>query len=291
MKKYVFINGKYILKDEAAIALFDSGFLFGDGLFETIRSYNGKIFLYDSHINRLFKSLSILRYKLPLNDAYKTYIKISLDKLIIKNKLTKVDTNIKIIISRGKYEKRLDLDSAHQPNLIITAEEVAPYPDVFYLKGVDIITSPIRRVPYQNFLYRHKLLNYFENIYSRNESNALNAQDSIFLTSNDYILEGSTTNFFMVKNEIVATPTLDLNILPGITRETVIKLCKANKIKIKETKIKYKDAINADEIFITNTLAEILPVKKFDNFEIINEIPGRITKMLISFYKQKTISK
>lgn len=289
MENYVFINDKYILKNEACISLDDPGFLYGDGLFETIRSYNGNIFMLDEHVKRLFNSLTVLKYNLSEKICNYSYIKSCVEKLLGKNKLTNCDSNIKIIVSRGIYEARLDVRTAAQSNLIITAQKLNPYPDIFYSKGVDLVISSIKRVSHSNPLYRHKLLNYFENIYAKNEANCANAFDSIFLTSGNFILEGAISNFFIVKNNTVLTPSLNQNILPGITRDLIIKLCKENKIKIKETGIKYDNNFNCEEMFVTNTIAEILPVKRIDNFEIKNEIPGRITNILINLYRQKTI--
>jgi len=283
---FVIINGSLTPENKAFISAKNSGFLYGDGVFETIKVHNGKIFLFDEHISRLYSSLSFFKYQVAGLKEFKNEIRQNIDKLIQVKKLFLKDAFVKIIVCRGEYKNRMEYETAHEPSIIIFVEEFNGYPDVFYSKGIDIIISSIRRVSYQNVLYRHKLLSYFENIFSRNEAISKGASESLFLSSEDFILEGSVSNIFIIKKETVLTPSLDFNILAGIVREKVLKICKTDKIEAREEKLEFTDISKADEIFITNSLVGIMPVKKVEDFILKNPGPGSITER-ISFLYQK----
>jgi branched-chain amino acid aminotransferase len=285
MFSYIFFNGKLIKGDKIRISSNDPGFLYGDGLFETIRSYNGFIFKLDEHLQRLFSSSRILRHNI---DFDKDYLVATLDELVTRNKLRKCDAYIKIMITRGNYKDRLKFDYSSKSNLIITASKLIPYPDEYYKDGIKVISSTIRRNSLGNDLYRHKLINYFENIFARNEAYFQGAQEAIFLTKDRIILEGSTSNIFFVKNKVIHTPPITQNILPGITRDTVIDLCSKNDLKVSQRKIHYRDITCADEIFLTSSLMEIMPVREFDKYKIGERIPGNTTSGLMILYKLET---
>ncbi|MHB1276199.1 MAG: aminotransferase class IV [Candidatus Humimicrobiaceae bacterium] len=283
---FIIINGNITPENKAFISVNNSGFLYGDGLFETIKVHNGKIFLFEEHISRLYLSLCFFNYQTAELKDFKNEIKKNIDELIQIKNLTVKDALVKIVVCRGEYKKRLDYMSAQKSSIIIFAEEFKGYPVTYYTKGVDVVISSIKRVSYQNVLYRHKGLAYFENIFSRNEAISKGANESLFVSVDDFILEGSVSNIFMIKKETVFTPSLDFNILAGITREKVLKICSDNNVKVKEEKLKLKDLYEADEIFITNSMIGILPVKKIENYTLRKEVPGSITKK-ISFLYQK----
>lgn len=285
MEEYIFFNNKLLLKSEAKISIESPGFLFGDGIFETMKSYGGKIYEFNLHLERLISSMKTLKYVLKQKESLKQVIKKSIEKLLKANNLSDCKANIKIIVCRGKYTKKLDIESTGDFDLIIMASLLKSINKYFYENGATVISSSIRRTSEENFIYRHKLINYFENILAKNEADSLEAQEAVFLTYNGYVLEGATSNFFIVVNNNVITPPLTQNILPGITRKVVIDLCKKNSIKITERIIMYNEIADSDEIFLTNSILEILPVKKFDNFEIKNDVPGEITEKLMLLYK------
>jgi len=287
MRKYVFINGKLILESRANIPVNDRGFLYGDGLFETIRGYNGHIFMLDAHLKRLFSSLKVLRYNINFD---KSYIIHSLQKTLKRNKLDKNDTYIKIIVTRGIYGGKLYFESASRANLIMITRRLRPYPLEYYKNGIKVISSSIKRGSFNNKLYCHKLLNYFESIFAKNEAHLSNAQEAIFLTRDHLVLEGATSNIFYVKNNIIYTPPLTQNILPGITRQAVIEICEKNRLKLKQRKVHYFDIIDADEVFITNSIMEIMPVKEIDKYRIRGKVPGLYTEKLIELYRNKIYS-
>lgn len=284
MIKYVFISGKLVIENKAKVSVRDRGFLYGDGLFETLRNYGGYIFMLDAHLERLFFSLRVLKYNLPFD---KEYIKDALRKTIDKNNLGKRDAYIKIIVTRGIHSGELHFGGGYKPNLVIIADSLTPYPEVDYTEGINITTSSIRRPAMGSSLYCHKLLNYFENIFAKNEAHYNEAQEAVFLTRDHLVLEGASSNIFFVKGNIVYTPPLTQNILPGITRGVVIRICRENGIKVKQKKVHYHDIINADEIFKTSSIAGIVPVKKIDRFVVARKVPGNITSKLMKLYGDK----
>jgi len=279
-----FINGKFISESKAKISIYDTGFMYGDGIFETLRGYKGKPFKFGEHLDRLFSSLKQLRYN-PYFD--REYLKSVVCELLSRNKLLKTCAYIKIIITRNRYGENFIYDPQIKPNLIIIAKKLDPYPDEYYKKGIKIATSDLKRSAIGGELYRFKLLNYFENVYTRNEAYRRQSSEGIFLTRDRLILEGSMSNIFYVKNYTVITPPLTQNILPGITRQVVIDLCRKNNIKISERRVQYFDIIKADEIFLTNSVMEIMPVKEIDIHKIESTEPGPVTSRLQEMYKKE----
>ena len=278
---YIFINGRLIIENKAKIHIRDRGFLYGDGLFETLRSYKGFIFMLDAHLQRLFHSLKVLKYNIYFD---KEYIEDAVNKTVKKNNLSAGDTYIKIIVTRGIHRGELHFDKYYKPNLIIIADSLAPYPEDDYTKGINIISSSIIRQAIGSPIYSHKLLNYFENIFAKDEAHYNGAQEAIFLTRDHLVLEGASSNIFYIKRNMLYTPPLTQNILPGITREVVIDICNENRIKVRQKKIHYRDIIEADEVFKTSSVAGIVPVRKIDRFIITGEIPGKITARLMKLY-------
>ncbi|MDD5622170.1 MAG: aminotransferase class IV [Actinomycetota bacterium] len=284
MSSHIFINGKLFTGSRAAVPVKDRGFLYGDGLFETLRSFKGSVFMLDSHLDRLFHSLKILKYDTAFD---KEYIKEALKKTIAKNNLNVRDAYIKIIVTRGIHKGELHFKGNFRANLIIIADALDEYPEKDYTEGIKIISSSIRRPSPGNPLYSHKLLNYFENIFAKDEADHNKAQEAIFLTGDHLVLEGASSNIFYVKRNTVYTPPLTQNILPGITRQMVIELCAKKRIKVKQKNIHYRDMINADEVFKTSSIAGIVPVKKIDRFVLTGKVPGCITAELMVSYINK----
>lgn len=288
INKYIYFNGKFVLEEKAIFNIKNVGFLYGDGLFETMASYNGNIFGFDLHIERLFSSLNELRYNICFS---KDFIKEKTIELLKRNGLLNSNAYLKIIVYRENYKEKFKFDFWSKPNLIIIARKLIPYPEEFYKNGIKIIQSSIKRTCYNNVIYRHKLLNYFENIYAKNEAYMQSADDALFVTKDKVVLECTSSNIFMVKNDIIYTPPITLNILPGITRKVIIDICKKNKIRVIQRKLHYYNLLEADEIFLTNSIAQILPVKGIDNHFINSNknMPGEITATLIKEYKKLTL--
>jgi branched-chain amino acid aminotransferase len=286
-KNYIFKNGSFILKGQAIINIEDSGFMYGDGFFETLKAHNGVIFLLDRHLERLFSSLEFFKYPFCDYSNLKLIIKSSIKKLLHINHLEYSDAYIKIIISRGRYKSKFNFSTAQEKNVIILAESLNPYSEELYKNGIHLIFSSIKRSLSSNILYRHKMINYFENIYAKNEAILKDANEAIFLSEDNYILEGAVSNIFLVKDSKIFTSSHMQNILLGITREEVLLICAKSKILVYEKKLKFSDFTEADEIFITNSIAEVLPVKSIESFKLQKDVPGSLTKSIMHLYKKE----
>jgi D-amino acid aminotransferase len=285
MTEYIFINNAYSDSKKASVGInSDSGFLFGDGLFETMKAQSGNILAFDMHLNRLFSSMLQLRYNIDFFTLEN--IRSAAFNLLLKNNLLETDAYIKIVVARGSYRHKLIFDHESKPGLIIFARKLTGYPDDFYKNGVNVFTSSIKRNAVGNDIYRHKLINYFENVFAKNEAMTNQAQEALFTTRDKVVLEGATSNLFAVRDYKVFTPPLTQNILPGITRQLVIDICRRNRIKFYEKRIHYFDLLEADEVFLTNSIMEIMPVKKVDSHTIGScAVPGLLTTKIHKSYR------
>ena len=285
MTEYIFINNIYSDSKKALVSISsDCGFLFGDGLFETMRASNGNIHAFDLHLDRLFSSMLQLRYNTDFFTPEN--IRSAAFKLLLKNNLLGTDAYIKIVVIRGSYKNKLLFDNGSKPGLIIFAKKLIGYPDDFYKTGVNVFTCSIKRNTLGNDIYRHKLINYFENVFAKNEAAVNQAQEAIFTTRDKVVLEGATSNLFTVKDGKVFTPALTQNILPGITRQLVIDICRKNKIKFAEKRIHYFNLLEADEVFLTNSIMEIMPVKRVDSNTVgPGAVPGILTAKIHRSYR------
>ncbi len=285
MCNYIFINGKFATGSRAGIPVKDRGFLYGDGLYETLRIYGGFAFMLSEHIKRLFHSLRILRYNTTFDEEY---VWEAVRETLNKNNLAGKDAYIKIIVTRGVHRKDLYFSSGYRPTLLVIAEKLTPYPAADYTEGINIISSAIKRPSVGSPIYTHKLINYFENLYAKDEAHRSGAKEAIFLTADKLVLEGASSNIFYVKRNTVYTPPVTHNILPGVTRRVVLGLCRENGIKVKERRVHYRDLVDADEIFKTSSIAEIVPVRKVDRFTLQGEVPGEITSRIMELYDERT---
>ena len=283
MPELVYFNGKYLNARNAKVPVSNVGFLYGDGLFETFRSYGGELYTVDRHLERLFFSLQILKYNTQFSAKD---VRENIQTLLRRNNLLKKDAIIKIIVTRNAYVDRFKFDFWEKPNLIIIASKYKGYPDSCYKKGMKLKSSSIRRIALGNDLYRYKMLNYFENIYAKNEAFDNEADEAVFFTKDRVILEGASSNIFIVKRNRILTPSSNLNILPGITRQLIIEICKKYGIRCSERKLHYYNIIEADEMFITNSIMEVMPVTSFDDYKIGDgKIPGFMTSRLSKLYR------
>ena len=285
MTEYIFINNTYTDSKKALFPISsDCGYLFGDGLFETMRARNGNIPAFDLHLDRLFSSMIQLRYNADFFTP--EIIRSAALKLLLKNNLFGTDAYIKIVVYRSSYKHKLLFDHRSKPGLIIFAKKLTGYPDDFYKIGVNVFTCSIKRNTLGNDIYRHKLINYFENVFAKNEAAANQAQEALFTTRDKVVLEGATSNLFVVKDGKVFTPPLTQNILPGITRQLVIDICRKNKIKFAEKRIHYFNLLEADEVFLTNSIMEIMPVNRVDSYAVgSGTVPGLLTDKITKLYR------
>ncbi|GBE04819.1 MAG TPA: branched-chain-amino-acid transaminase [Nitrospirae bacterium] len=276
----IYLNNKLVPKSKAMISVFDHGFLYGDGVYETLRSYNGVVFMIDEHIERLFRSAEMIGLKLP-----KTHenIRKAIYRTLTANRQKNAYTRISV--SRGPGPIGLDPALCPKPTFVIISNPLKGYPAKYYQKGVKIAVVSTRRNFKNSLNPKIKSLNFLNNILAKIESINRGAYEAIMLNYQGYLAEGTITNIFFVKNNILHTPSLDLGILDGITRRIILDCAKELKIKTKEGRFKREDLYRAREVFISNTTMEVMPVTTVDNKKTGKE-SGRITRMLHSAYKK-----
>lgn len=280
MEYKIFVNGEFLPLSKAKISLLDTGFLFGYGLFETMRSYQGLVYKLSEHIKRLSLSASFLKIPLPYSTEKISQV---VQKTLNLNNLD--NAYIKIVLSGGVYSGKLSHPST-KPNFIVIVQPLTPYPDEWYTQGVAATIASTRRNPLSPF-YNHKTLNFLENLLAKREARDKGCEEAIFLNTQGYLTEGCTANLFLVKKKKVITPSLNCGVLPGITRRVIIDLCTYFKIPCQEKKITLQELYQADEAFLTSSLREVLPLVRVDSKVIGEGKPGQITRFLIKEYRKK----
>ena len=279
----IYIDGKLIKKENAKISVFDHGFLYGDGVFEGIRSYSGFIFKFAEHIDRLYESANTIMLKMPMT---KKEMSNEVIKTVKANKLK--DSYIRLIVTRGVGDLGLDPRKCPKPTTIIIADKIALYPKVVYEKGIEIITVPTRRSIAEALNPQIKTLNYLNNILAKIEAINAGAPEALMLNSGGFVAECTGENIFIVKKSGLVTPATHCGILKGITRDAVIALADKRNIACKEDILTRHDLFNADECFLTGTAAEIIPVVKIDSRPIGDGKPGKMTKKLMDDFRALT---
>ncbi len=279
----VYINGKFYEKDDAKMSVFDHGRLFGDGVFEGIRSYDRLVFRLREHIDRLYASAKTIMLDIPVSkkemgEAVVTTLK--------ENKLD--NAYIRLVVSRGRGDLGLDPRKCGKPTIIIITDNITLYPRKYYENGLEIITVPTRRNIPEAVNPQIKSLNYLNNILAKIEAVNSGFEEAIMLNMEGYVLECTGDNIFIVKNKELVTPPVYLGALDGITRGSVIEIAGSQKIKFSEKVLTRHTLFNADECFLTGTAAEIIPVIKIDNRTIGSGLPGKITKKLLDEFRKLT---
>ena len=277
---YIYLNNSFVPKEEAKVSVFDHGLMYGDGIFETLRSYNGTVFRIDSHIDRLFGSAEMIRLAIPKGkDELKEVIYQSLKINNLK------EAYIRISITRGEGEIGLDPDLCKEPTIIVISKPLTPYQEEIYRMGVRIIISAVRRMPAEALDPAIKSLNFLNNIMARISTKDKKAFDALMLNTQGYITETTTANIFIVKKGLLITPPLSSGILKGITRSAIILISRSIGIDLLEQDILPPDLYKADETFLTNTSLEIMPVVEVDGNLIADGRPGEITGRLLGEYR------
>ncbi len=279
----VWINKKFIDIDDAKISIFDRGFLYGDGLFETMRSYAGVVFKLDEHLDRLFLGLKALKIREP---CLKKYLSDVIYESLAINNLK--SANIRLAVTRGEGTSGIDHREEFVPNVVIVSKELREYPDWMYSKGISAKVVGIQQNEYSP-VSKMKSMNFLNYILARIGAKDEGFDEAILMNTNNYLAEAATSNIFLVKRKTVITPSLDSGVLPGITRGVIIKIAKRMQIDIKEKAVLYIELMDADEVFLTNSLVEVLPVTKVDSKKVGKGIPGEIAKLLHISYKKEVI--
>jgi branched-chain amino acid aminotransferase len=280
----VYINGKFYEKNEAKISVFDHGLLYGDGVFEGIRSYNRLVFKLKEHIDRLFESAHTIMLAIPLS---KDQIISAVIKTLKENNLK--DSYIRLIVTRGEGDLGLDPRKCKgNATIIIIADKVSLYPAELYKKGMDIITVPtVRNLP-EALNPQIKSLNYLNNILAKIEAVNSGYEEAIMMDSLGYVAECTGDNIFIVKHKQLFTPPQCMGTLRGITRDAVLEIARKDKIPVHEHVLTRHELYNSNECFLTGTAAEIIPVVKVDGRAIGTGSPGELTLQLMKKFHQLT---
>lgn len=279
----IYIDGKFYNERDAKISVFDHGLLYGDGLFEGIRAYQGRIFKLKEHIDRLHCSARSILLRLPLTSRELTAAIIATCR---QNRLR--DAYIRLVVTRGIGTLGLNPNRCKRPSVIIIAGKITLYPAAFYERGMEIITVPTTRNLHSALNPAIKSLNYLNNVLAKIEANNGGCEEAIMLNAEGFVAECTGDNLFIVKDGRLLTPPLSAGALYGITRQVVVELAAETGRKAIESNLTRYDLFNADECFLTGTAAELVPVVKIDGRVIGNGKPGRVTRGLMAQYRALT---
>jgi branched-chain amino acid aminotransferase len=277
----IYLNGELVPKDEAKVSVYDHGLLYGDGVFEGIRVYEGNVFRLREHVERLYESAKTIDLEVPL----------SLDELEQATVETVAanghqDAYIRLVISRGVGDLGIDPTTCLKPTLFIIVDKIALYPAEFYENGIPLVTASTRRIPMECLDPRIKSLNYLNNILAKLEARKAGVPEAVMLNQNGRVAECTADNIFIVREGKLKTPRLTEGALPGVTRGAVLELAANAGIRTRETVLGLHDLYNSDECFLTGTGAEIVPVISVDNRKIGDGRPGQMTQQLLGLFKE-----
>jgi len=273
---YAYLDGKYVEEDEARISVFDHGLLYGDGVFEGIRAYNGRVFRLKEHIERLWNSAQAILLNIPTSQEEMCEVVL---ELLRRNEMS--DAYIRVVVTRGIGDLGLDPRKCPRPTVFVLANSMEMYARHLYEKGLQVITVSTRRNSPQALNPAIKSLNYLNNILGKIEANRAGAAEGIMLTQDGFVAEATGDNVFIICDGTLMTPPIHLGILPGITRAAVIKLAHERGLEVQEAPFTLHEMYSADECFLTGTGAEVVPVVELDGRTIRDGRPGPITQALM----------
>lgn len=273
MTQKVFLNNEIIESSEAKINCADGGFLYGAGLFETMRASNGVVFALDDHIDRLFTSAEKLKINMR---GDKKFVADAIYETLNANELK--EARIRLTATSGVIGSENS-----EPTLLVTAVSFGAYPKEYYEKGILVVLNSYRQNP-SDVLSGHKTTSYFARISALATAVQKRAAEALWFTVDGRLAEGCVSNVFLVKNLILYTPALNAGILPGIARKTVLKLAAENSIKLEEKDLTIDDLLKADEVFITNVIMQVLPVTAIEAHNVGDSKPGTMTKKMMALY-------
>jgi len=280
MSLKVWIDGKLYDKADAKVSVYDHGLLYGDGVFEGIRVYNGKIFECPAHIDRLWASARAIRLNIPVS---REQMCAAIEETVRANGFK--DCYVRAVVTRGPGDLGINPQKSPRPSVFIITDLISVYPREMYEKGIAIITSSVMRNHPNALSARIKSLNYLNNILAKIEANDAGVSEAVMLNHEGYISECTADNIFIVRAGEVQTPATTEGILEGVTRAVMLKLCRRLNIPCVERRLERHDLYVADECFLTGTGAEVIPVSKIDNREVGNGQPGPITRRLIDAFR------
>lgn len=281
----IYLDGNLVEKEEAKISVFDHGLLYGDGVFEGIRAYNGRVFRLREHLERLYNSAKAINLNIGIEPAKMQEIVL---KTLRANGLK--DAYVRLVVTRGVGDLGLDPQKCPRPTIFCIADKIKLYPEELCKNGLTIITASTRKNIPEAISPRVKSLNYLNNILAKIEANLQNAPEAIMLTQDGYVAECSGDNIFILKGGVLKSPPMYLGALEGITQRVVIELAEKLQIPFKwETFTRY-DLFTAEECFLTGTAAEVIPVTIVDGRIIGSGKPGKVTLELITGFKNLTMT-
>jgi len=277
----VYVNGRFVPREEATVSVYDHGFLYGDGVFEGIRAYNGRVFRLEAHVDRLFESAQTLQITVPISKADMTG---AILDTVRRTGLR--DAYIRPVVSRGPGDLGIDPRKCPRANVVIIVDAIQLYPEEAYRKGLRMVTTSTRQRPVDVLNPRIKTCNYLNNILARIEVNLAGVDEGLMLTTQGYVAECTADNIFIVKRGTVLTPPAHLGILQGVTRQTVLDLCASLRIPAEERILTLHDMYTADECFLTGTGAELGPVVQLDGRPIGTGQPGSLTLRILAAFRE-----
>jgi branched-chain amino acid aminotransferase len=281
MSRQVYISGKLVPAEQATVSVFDHGLLYGDGVFEGLRSYQGKVFRLKQHVERLYESARAIRLDIPMS---REEMSAAINDTVKANGIK--DGYIRAVVTRGAGTLGLDPNRCSNPQVIIIADSITLYPKEFYDNGLELITSSVIRNHPAALSPRIKSLNYLNNILAKIEGQKAGCVEALMLNHKGEVAECTGDNIFLVKHGRLTTPPLDAGILEGITRNAVLELAREAGMDVAESPLTKHDVYVADECCLTGTAAEIVPVVKVDDRPIGSGKPGPVTKDLTArFHK------
>jgi len=277
----IYINGKIVDESEAKVSVFDHGFLYGDGVFEGMRAYAGKVFKFGEHLERLYNSAKAIALNIPMS---REELAAATEKTMQANQLR--DAYIRLVVSRGIGDLGLDPRKCPKPNVIIITASIELYPEELYENGLEIITGSVRRVNPAALNPRIKSCNYLNNILAKIEGIRAGVLEVLMLNDRGCVAECTGDNVFRVAGRMIETPPPDAGILEGVTRNAVMELARASGLAVRERALTLYDLYAAEEVFLTGTAAEIIAVTKIDGRAVGSGKPGPVTADLRAAFRK-----
>ena len=283
MEQKIYLDGKFVTRNEAKVSVFDHGLLYGDGVFEGIRAYGGKVFKLREHVERLYKSAKAIMLEIPMDS-------VKMEETVL-NTLREngiEDGYVRVVVTRGEGDLGLDPQKCPRASVIVIADKIALYGDELTENGIEIVTVATQRNLPAVLDPRVKSLNYLNNIMAKIEATNAGVMEALMVTREGYVAECTGDNLFIVTNGVFLTPPVSMGILEGITRNVVIELARAGGSEAREEIFTRYDVYNSDECFVTGTAAEIVPVVKVDGRVIGKGKPGSATLSLVKKFRKLT---
>lgn len=279
----IYLNGKLVPKEEATVSVFDHGLLYGDGVFEGIRFYNGRVFRLDEHIDRLYRSAHAIALNIPMDHGQMTQAVL---ETIRANEMT--DGYVRLVVTRGEGSLGLSPKSCPRPTVFIIAAGITLYPEAMYRDGLKLVTCATRRIAHGALSPMVKSLNYLNNIMAKIEAEQAGAGEGLMLNEQGFVAECTGDNIFIVRDGGIITPPISAGALAGVTRQVVFEIAREVGVDIREENLTRYDIYTSDECFLTGTAAELIPVVELDSRKIRDGLPGPVTKRFSATFRELT---